>query len=77
MKKSRPRLSRNNWLALALDVLAEEGRAKNRRVELVKMWFGKNFLSYRTLEYCTTYTFNLKLGVAIWESQKYSLSLLL
>ena len=25
---SRPRLSRNNWLALALEVLAEEGRAK-------------------------------------------------
>ena len=25
---SRPRLSRNKWLALALDVLAEEGRAK-------------------------------------------------
>ena len=28
MKKSRPRHTRNNWLTLALDVLAEEGRAK-------------------------------------------------
>ena len=25
---SRPRHTRNNWLVLALDVLAEEGRAK-------------------------------------------------
>ncbi len=28
MKMSRPRHSKNNWLALALDVLAEEGRAR-------------------------------------------------
>ena len=28
MKKSRSRHTRNNWLALALDVLAEEGRVK-------------------------------------------------
>jgi AcrR family transcriptional regulator len=28
MKMSKTRLSRNSWLALALDVLAEEGRAK-------------------------------------------------
>jgi len=27
MKKSRPRHTKNNWLALALEVLAEEGRA--------------------------------------------------
>ena len=28
MKKSISRLNKNSWLALALDVLAQEGRAK-------------------------------------------------
>jgi AcrR family transcriptional regulator len=33
---SRPRYTKNNWLALALDVLAEEGRAKTKIDYLAK-----------------------------------------